>query len=92
MFEVITNAVTGEVTTREYTPLPPTEDQVRATRDYILTTVVDPLASNILRWNDLTAEQQQAWADYRRALLDVPQQEGFPETVIWPTAPNEVTE
>lgn len=65
--------------------------QVRANRDYILATVVDPLVSNPLRWGDLTPEQQQAWADYRRALLDVPQQAGFPANVIWPTAPNEVT-
>lgn len=79
--------------------VPPTAEQltaemakkVRADRDRILRTVVDPLASNPLRWGDLTPEQQQAWADYRRALLDVPQQAGFPENVIWPTAPNEVT-
>lgn len=88
MFEVITDAVTGEVTTREYTPLPPTADQVRAERDSLLVTVVDPIAGNALRWADLSAEQQQAWADYRRALLDVPQQGGFPQNVIWPVAPN----
>lgn len=28
-----------------------------------------------------------AWAEYRQALRDVPEQEGFPETVIWPEAP-----
>lgn len=27
------------------------------------------------------------WAPYRQALRDVPQQEGFPETVVWPTQP-----
>jgi hypothetical protein len=90
MLEVITDAVTGEVTTREYIPIPPTADEVRAQRNSILATSVDPLAGNILRWNDLNAERQQAWADYRRALLDIPQQAGFPENVIWPTAPSEV--
>lgn len=28
-----------------------------------------------------------AWADYRQALRDVPQQPGFPRNVIWPTKP-----
>jgi hypothetical protein len=87
MFEVITDAVTGEVTTREYTPPPITADQVRAERDSLLVTVVDPIAGNALRWADLSAEQQQAWADYRRALLNVPQQSGFPANVNWPTRP-----
>lgn len=63
------------------------EDRVREQRDNILATVVDPLVSNPLRWADLTADQQQAWADYRRALLDVPQQAGFPSNVAWPTQP-----
>jgi len=30
---------------------------------------------------------QQAWADYRQALRDIPQQEGFPEDVVWPEKP-----
>ena len=29
-----------------------------------------------------------AWAAYRQALRDVPQQEGFPETIEWPQAPD----
>lgn len=61
--------------------------EVRAQRDYILATEVDPLVSNPFRWADLTPDQQQEWADYRRALLDVPQQSGFPTAVAWPTRP-----
>ena len=30
---------------------------------------------------------QQAWADYRQALRDVPQQTGFPTDINWPTKP-----
>lgn len=30
---------------------------------------------------------QAAWATYRQALRDVPQQEGFPHNVTWPTKP-----
>ena len=61
--------------------------QVRRQRDFILATQVDPLISNPLRWGDMTAERQQAWADYRRALLDIPQQPGFPNDVVWPILP-----
>ena len=28
-----------------------------------------------------------AWAVYRQAMLDVPQQEGFPNEVAWPNKP-----
>lgn len=60
---------------------------VRLNRNSLLSREVDPLVTNPLRWGSLTAEQQQAWADYRQALLDLPQQEGFPHTVVWPTKP-----
>ena len=33
-------------------------------------------------------ESRAAWAAYRQALRDVPQQDGFPETVEWPQAPD----
>lgn len=62
-------------------------EAVRAERDHKLETEVDVIAGNALRWASLTAEQQQAWADYRQALLDVPQQEGFPENVTWSESP-----
>jgi len=29
----------------------------------------------------------QAWATYRQALRDVPDQAGFPENIVWPVAP-----
>lgn len=61
--------------------------KIRAQRNYLLTASVDPLVSNQFRWDDLTPDQQDALKDYRRALLDVPQQEGFPQNVIWPEIP-----
>ena len=63
--------------------------KARKQRDAILSAEVDPIVSNPLRWAALTAEQQQAWADYRQALLDIPQQAGFPHDIIWPTKPTE---
>lgn len=75
--------------------VPPTQEQideaaaahVRYERDAILAIEVDPIASNALRWGSMAPDHQQAWADYRQALLDIPQQDGFPHNVIWPTKP-----
>ncbi len=35
----------------------------------------------------LTEEQRAAWATYRQELRDVPEQEGFPRRIAWPTPP-----
>ena len=77
--------------------VPPTQEEldailaadIRAQRDRILVTVVDPLVSNQFRWDDLTPEAQAALKNYRRALLDVPQQDGFPQNVVWPVNPQD---
>jgi len=62
-------------------------DDVRTKRNKLLLTVVDRTVSNPLRWAEMTPEQQQAWAEYRTALLEIPQQSGFPYSVIWPKQP-----
>lgn len=75
--------------------VPPTQDkldaiatdQIRGLRDFKLTSEVDAIAGNILRWAALTPEKQAEWATYRQTLLDVPQQDGFPHNVIWPVKP-----
>ena len=61
---------------------------VRGVRDDKLADEVDPIAGNTLRWSDLTDEQRAAWAQYRTDLLNVPQQDGFPNSVTWPTKPS----
>ena len=60
--------------------------QVRSQRDQLLLEV-DAFVGNPLRWADLSSEAQTLWATYRTALLDVPQQAGFPNTITWPTKP-----
>ena len=65
-----------------------TAAQVRGERDNILTTVVDPLVSNPLRWADLTSDKQAEWSQYRTDLLAVPQQAGFPNNITWPQEPS----
>ena len=60
---------------------------VRAERDMLLETEVDPIVGNPLRWADLTTAQQNAWSQYRTDLLNITDQDGFPHNVTWPTKP-----
>tara|TARA_R110001599_G_scaffold14046_1_gene61964 strand:- start:396 stop:779 length:384 start_codon:yes stop_codon:yes gene_type:complete len=57
--------------------------QIRADRGVLLLEL-DAFVGNPLRWSALDADTQAAWALYRQALLDVPQQAGFPNDVLWP--------
>lgn len=86
--EIYARCVAGEFgEVAEYVPPPDVHGEqalnsVRAKRDHILVTVVDPIVSNPLRWADMSEAQQQAWADYRRALLDITT--NYPEpSYIW---------
>lgn len=58
---------------------------VRAERDTRLRNDIDTL--NPLRWEAFSPEQQTAWRNYRQALLDLPQQTGFPFMINWPIFP-----
>lgn len=62
------------------------EERVRAQRDYLIGQTDYLLASDY----PIDAESLEAVKAYRQALRDVPQQEGFPDDVQWPTMP-EVT-
>lgn len=77
----------GTSNTVTFTPGPqntvPPETAVRAQRDFLLS---DSDWSQIPD-NSLTTEQRQAWATYRQALRDVPNQPGFPDNVTWPVNP-----
>lgn len=60
---------------------------VRDERYFILKDEVDPIVTNPLRWEELSSGKQQEWRDFRKALLDITDQEGFPHEVSWPTQP-----
>ena len=62
------------------------EQQARSKRDYLLTQTDYLLAADY----PIDAESLEAVKAYRQALRDIPQQEGFPDDVQWPTMP-EVT-
>lgn len=53
-------------------------DMVRENRNLLL-----KLSDNEV-WPDHVPD---AWRTYRQALRDLPQQEGFPNNVTWPTKP-----
>lgn len=73
----------GEVTVED---IPMTAEEARAKRDKLLaatdwTQVLD---------SPIDAETREAYRVYRQALRDIPEQEGFPETITWPELPTVV--
>lgn len=58
-------------------------EQVRTRRNSLLGAAEWTQASD----SPLAPAAKAAWAAYRQALRDVPQQAGFPGTVMWPVAP-----
>lgn len=62
-------------------------NEIRSDRYAKLCTEVDPIMTRPVVWDALSAEKQAEWTQYRTDLLNVPQQEGFPNTITWPTKP-----
>lgn len=56
------------------------ENSIRSQRDSYLTSEVDPIVCNPLRWSALSADEQARLAKYREYLLNIPQSEYFPYT------------
>ncbi|WP_158143701.1 phage tail assembly chaperone [Vibrio metschnikovii] len=61
--------------------------RVRSLRDMKLREL-DNFVMNPLRWMELSEDERQALAEYRRKLLDVTDQEGFPLDVELPEVPD----
>jgi hypothetical protein len=70
--------------------VPPTVEELaalaRMQRDMYLTEL-DGIVMNPLRYAAFSDEYKAALAVYRQALLNVPEQEGFPQTFTFPTMP-----
>lgn len=58
----------------------------RATRDRLLTKI-DNVVGNPLRYDALSENEKKELREYRKLLLDVPQQDGFPTDVTFPATP-----
>ena len=71
-------------------PLTPEQlsEFIRKDRDDLLIEL-DGLVNNPLRWSGYSEVYKTALSDYRKALLDIPQQQGFPTEVVFPTLPKE---
>lgn len=74
-----------QATADPYTPPPPPSDEqagddVRAERNRRLT------ATDWTQVADAPVDKA-AWAVYRQALRDIPQQDGFPHDIAWPVKP-----
>ena len=92
---VDTNAITGEVTIRDWTEeeviarivrLTPLQwSSLRSQRNNLL----DKSDSHVLpdRWANYTTEQQLAWTIYRQALRDLPENTTDPFNPVWPVMP-----
>lgn len=82
-------AVAGKVAFVDAPPKSYTDEElaeiVRATRDSLITKHIDKI--NAVRWASFSDAEQAAVSDYRTAILDVPQQAGFPRDVAWPAVP-----
>lgn len=81
--DIIKIAHNGEYTIED-TPM--TAEEARAQRDKLLadtdwTQVLDA---------PIGTETREAYRAYRQALRDIPEQEGFPETIVWPELPAKV--
>lgn len=60
------------------------EVSIRSTRDALLS------KSDWTQLNDSPVDRN-AWAIYRQALRDLPQQSGFPHRLVWPTPPTNLS-
>jgi len=63
------------------------QSQARSQRNQRLAQL-DALTGNPLRWAEFDDGQKATLAAYRQALLDVPQQAGFPAEIDWPVLPD----
>ena len=62
-------------------------EYAREERNNLLLSEVDPIVSNDLRWNDMTDAKRTEWTNYRQALLDIEDLDGYPDNITWPTKP-----
>ncbi|GHU11409.1 hypothetical protein FACS1894151_11080 [Spirochaetia bacterium] len=60
----------------------------KAKQDRLFADTVDRKC-NAARWQDMDEATRTAWIDYRRALSDIDEQPGYPETINWPVPPEQ---
>lgn len=83
----VERSYTGALYLKGYAPKKPLNEiaqEARSKRDGLLS------ACDWTQMADcpLSSEQKLAWATYRQALRDVPEQTSFPTEILWPEVPN----
>ncbi len=78
---------TVSINETEFQPIVLTAEDIRFSRNKLLEEIVDKIPGSAIRWNLMSEEEKSAWVIYRQALLDLPEQEGFPTNVVWPNKP-----
>lgn len=61
-------------------------NRARKNREKLLQEM-DEVVSNPLRWEELSSSDKQSVKEYRGQLLNIPEQEGFPLNIDWPSTP-----
>jgi Phage tail assembly chaperone protein len=61
------------------------EKDTKQKRDKLLAEGPDRISP--MWWSSMTPEEQQAWTEYRQALLDITEQPNYPQEIVWPTKP-----
>ena len=74
----------GWVEVGEETSTVLTADEANKTIEQMLLTTAWAVAVDNI---SMTKEQRANWIDFREALRNIPNQEGFPTTIVWPTEP-----
>ena len=57
-------------------------NNIRKIRNEYLEKYIDPIVSNNLRWAEMDAETRNEYTDYRRYLLDITENENFPNVHV----------
>lgn len=78
--------VDGEIVDR-----PKSEDELRreAIGQVLTRRSAALVSSDWTQIGDVPLNNKEAWATYRQALRDIPEQEGYPFNVVWPTEPSQ---
>ena len=79
--------VDGKFTTKDFRSKEEKERDVRHSRNMLLEEL-DSVVSNPIRWEGMSVEEKELVKEYRQCLLDIPQQKGFPDDIIYPDKPN----
>jgi len=71
---------------KDFSTLEERMSTVRNSRNFKLSEL-DLIIGNPFRFQELSDDTKNKLKEYRQNLLDVPQQSGFPDNVIWPIMP-----